>query len=411
MGHAFVTCRRAKGCRAWALLCGLALAPVPSADAAAAFFVIFRYDDFSANTDAAFERRLFDALERRGLPLTVAVIPAVARGDYHDPGPQESLPLPAAKVELLVRGASRGLLDPVLHGLTHQTRRALAEGSYTEFEGLRYEEQLDRIRLARATLEAALGAPVRTFVPPWETYDAGTLKALEAVGIDTISAQGWGVGEGRTKLGFVPSTSSLLEAREAILSARESGDEAPIVVILFHAFDFEETNSARAWLSLADFESLLDWVKEQRDLTVTTVSGVARLGGVDSTRAIGFERLRAPQQLLPVVTLRPLYLPDLESLGPLAVRAWVVVVSFYVLVIGVAMVAATAAARRMFSRWPGSRVPAAWSALLVTASLAYVALRDGNLGFKAALPLAVLLGGTAALWLARVRPAPGATTR
>lgn len=380
--------------------------PVASAEAASGVTVVFRYDDFSNKTDTALERSIFELFERHGLSLTVGVIPAVVEGAFEDPSPQRLLPLSSEKVEVLRASSSRGTLDPALHGLSHQTHRQ-ANGSLTEFGGLDYATQIEKLRRAKRLLEAAIGSSVRIFVPPWETYDPDTLDALEAVGMDTISAQGWGTRGARTRLKFVPSTSRLLDARAAVRSALESGDREPVVVVLFHAFDFEETRPLRGETSLADLDDLLAWVARQGDVRVTTISEAAQ-GDADlgSARAIGYHRLRWPQQLLPALEIQPRYLPDVESLDRLIMKAWILVLAFYFAVSGASLLTASAVGSSMFARWPQSRRPVPWVASLLTSLVAFTVLRDGNLGMKGGLPLAVLFGGMAALWMARGRSKP-----
>ena len=74
-----------------------------------------------------------------------------------------------------VPSVAAGHAEVALHGYSHQ----LAEGTpLTEFAGLSYRDQERRITAGKAELERQLGVRVSTFIPPWNSYDIRTVRAL-----------------------------------------------------------------------------------------------------------------------------------------------------------------------------------------------------------------------------------------
>lgn len=155
--------------------------------------VVFRDDDPSALSDVAHERELLSVFSDHGLPLTISVIPNVARTNYHDPrGTGEArLDENPRVVEFLREFAARTGSEIALHGFTHRAdRRSLPERhAYFEFGGRGLEEQESLLRTGSEIIQQALGARPLTFVPPWNCLDADTLTACERLGFEAVSAE------------------------------------------------------------------------------------------------------------------------------------------------------------------------------------------------------------------------------
>jgi peptidoglycan/xylan/chitin deacetylase (PgdA/CDA1 family) len=277
------------------LLCGLLAGPAPTLQggdpasqnlpsAPPPISLIFRFDDYSAKSDTALEEKVLAAFARRGVPLTVSVIPEVASGSAFDPSPQEGLALGEDKALLLRHGMDTGGVEVALHGYSHQTvRRKIGSrflepfGRYhSEFIGVDEATQEKKIRAGRDLLERQLGIRAAVFVPPWNGYDLTTLRVLARCGFTAISAARRGPVDLASPLRFLPSTSDLWELKDAVGVARESREDSPIVVVLFHHYDFLESDPKAGHLGLPDLERLLDWVVLQKDLRLLTLGGAAR---------------------------------------------------------------------------------------------------------------------------------------
>lgn len=230
--------------------------------------VVFRFDDYSARSSTDLEQRIIGLFAERKLPVTFAVIPFVCSGDIHDPAPQNLIPLPPDKVEILKNAQRQGILDVALHGYSHQTN---GKPPYAEFVHLDYASQVRRLSEGKKYLEDLLDTPVTTFVPPWNKYDLQTLQALEAVGFTTLSANRKGPASSDSALFFLPATCGLQHLADAVAAARASAETQPVVV-LFHEYDFKEINSRRGRFTVEEFAALLDWVESQQDVRTLSVS-------------------------------------------------------------------------------------------------------------------------------------------
>ncbi|HEV8375343.1 MAG TPA: DUF2334 domain-containing protein, partial [Candidatus Polarisedimenticolia bacterium] len=199
-----------------------------------------------------------------------------------DPSPQEGSPLPEEKILLLREALGTGGVEVALHGYAHQTRRTKLgglvglAGYHSEFAGADPEAQRRKLEQGRVLLESDLETTVTTFIPPWNNYDASTLKALEASGFRTLSADRRGPAPARSRLSYLPRTCDLDELRSALMQARSRKGEAVVVVTLFHAYDFTEADPEGGTFTLSRLGDLLDWVNSQDDVRVLTLDGAAR---------------------------------------------------------------------------------------------------------------------------------------
>lgn len=234
--------------------------------------IAFRYDDFSSKSDTQLEQQIFALFERYGIPCTVAVIPDVCEGAFEDATSQNFLPLSNDKATMLRDGVAAGTLEVAQHGLTHQAQTT--DGTTrSEFRGLSYDQQSQRIASGKAMLEQAVGQTVKVFVPPWDTYDDNTVRALGDLGFACLSADAKGVKPEGAKLVFVAETSDLDTIQLTVNGKRIGYDGVPVVV-LFHEYDFQESNPT-AKMNLERFEQMLSWVKHQSILRTRTVGQIA----------------------------------------------------------------------------------------------------------------------------------------
>lgn len=236
--------------------------------------VVLRYDDYSARPKGrAIDRRVLQTLKDCGVPCTVSVIPYVCAENSEDPRPQMLLPLEACDAEPFLDPQGRRLLEAALHGYAHQA--GPAGPSRGEFAGMPPAEQARRIQRGREHLEGLFGKPVTTFVPPWNTYEGQTLDQLAAQGLRTLSGNAMGPDGGESRLKVVPATCALATLRNAVKAARLSADPAPVVVALFHSYDFLECDPKQGQLDLRQFRELMQWLAAQPDVSLATVGQLA----------------------------------------------------------------------------------------------------------------------------------------
>lgn len=277
--------------------------------------VVFRYDDYHADRGAQdasksqIERRLLDIFSRHNVPLTMGVVPNVV-ADYVGTLARSNVQTfklvdDREKLTALKTAIARGVVEPALHGWQHQNVSALARSNVktlkrnSEFMGLQFEEQLRKIEQGKRALEEWLETPVESFIPPWNTYDEQTVRALDAVHIRALSASlgtapnGLGLstcqGEA-TALVCLPRTCALAEFDDALKEVKrvqtidhrsrdnETGGQRSrslaFIVMMFHHFSFFGSDDplARQYanISLGQLESIV--ARCARDETIETLS-------------------------------------------------------------------------------------------------------------------------------------------
>lgn len=234
--------------------------------------VFFRYDDFSELSPAAVDVPLIAALTRQQVPCAFATVPAITTGSYRDPTPVAVARLGPQKAAMLRSATAVGAVDVALHGLHHRTRGG--PGLHSEFVGLDEETQYALLCEGKSVLEGAIERSVVSFVPPWNTYDEATLRALARAGVLGISANRFRPALDAGGLTYLPITTEPARLRAAVEAARGSIAADPVIGVLFHPYDFAESGDARASMSVAAFEKELAWLKGQPDVDIEALSAL-----------------------------------------------------------------------------------------------------------------------------------------
>ncbi|MDX9833893.1 MAG: DUF2334 domain-containing protein [Desulfobulbus sp.] len=233
-------------------------------------YVVFRLDDYSAKSSTDIEVKIIEAFRKNGLPITFGVIPFILEGDLQDPSSSKNIiPLSPLKGDILRDAVNEGTLDIALHGFSHQTNNVR---KMSEFRGMDLGIQLERLGQGKNFLEGIVGDPVATFVPPWNSYDSITLRALEQLGFSTISADLSGDAPEYSRLKFLPAVSDISQLKDAVKAGRKSLDDQPVIVVLFHNYDFKEVDETRGKISYGEFAELLSWLNFQEDISIVSIS-------------------------------------------------------------------------------------------------------------------------------------------
>jgi peptidoglycan/xylan/chitin deacetylase (PgdA/CDA1 family) len=275
-------CIHAQTISACFLIC-LAIPAVPVCEASGpeekgkTVSVVFRYDDYSSRSDTDFEARLIRIFAERGMKVTLGVVPFMVEGDETDPSPQRQVALNADKVDLLVGGMAAGILEIAQHGYSHRTYKKYARGNLSEFRGMPYEEQQKKIAEGKSYLEEVLGlaSQLTVFIPTFNKYDVNTLKAVEKAGFSVFSPGHFSLSDKNSGLTMLPETIDLINLKSAVVSAEGSGCESPLVVVLFHPYDFVEVDPQRGIMTEPQFGELLDWVSSRPKIRSLFISEAA----------------------------------------------------------------------------------------------------------------------------------------
>ncbi len=258
--------------------------------------VVFRYDDYGNERSLQHETVLREAFAKYDIPATYGIIPYPSIGDVGEPGPHEVRALELSKAELIKDMVQAGKIEAALHGYSHHTRWLWP---YSEFAGADITEQRRKITAGKLLLEEMLGVEIVTFIPPWNTYDTDTVRALEDAGFRTLSSGASGPVT-PSNLAVLPATCGLGELQSAVEYVRGLDGRGYVIVVLFHAYNFVEVDTKHGTLNYEEFERLLEWVARQPDVSVSTLkqaAGVETGYNMDCLREHGVSRMRPP--LLP----------------------------------------------------------------------------------------------------------------
>jgi len=227
-----------------------------------------RFDDPSATSRHDLEMELFALLERYGVPATAAVIPIIRSEN-------SSYPLEASNAGHLIDACRKGVIEIAQHGYSHEARGKTSAGNPSEFTGLTVSEQARLIGEGRIQLGRIFGTEISGFVPPWNSCDGTTLDVLEQLGFAYISS-GKNVSRRAAQLLQLPRNCNLQDIRDVVVAARRFGFLNPVAIAVMHHYDFVESGSDRAKLSLPQFADLLDWLATQHDVKMVTLGEIAR---------------------------------------------------------------------------------------------------------------------------------------
>jgi peptidoglycan/xylan/chitin deacetylase (PgdA/CDA1 family) len=321
--------------------------------------VVFRYDDYSTHSNTSCEVKLIDTFQRYDIPCTVGIIPYLTSGDVHDAGSQERIPLSEEKAQILKTAMASGIIEPALHGYSHQTIQDCsgATRKCTEFSGLSYEKQLEKIVEGKKLLEDNLDTEITIFIPPWNSYDRNTLKCLEKLDFNCISTDLRIAPEGNTTLTFVPAITTISELRQAVNSARHSSDPHPVIVVCIHSYDFAEISADRGETTNQEFFDLISWISTQKDVRVTSMSQLTEENDFDASRVKENRGYHSFIHLIPPFLVRSMHLDGVYFsslyLSPLMnIGIYSIVLSFTLLILLTSALITFFIGTPLFQRFP-----------------------------------------------------------
>jgi peptidoglycan/xylan/chitin deacetylase (PgdA/CDA1 family) len=248
-----------------------------AASATHPLYCVLRYDDYSAAAGPV-DHAVLALIEKYRTPHTFGVIPQFA-ANRCEANESATMPFVADSdaCRALRTKALAELVEPALHGWNHEERRADASSPKSEFRGLPYSEQLRRIQAGKHQLECAVDREIVTFVPPFNSYDAATLRACEEAGLQVVSSSllTFDHRAAPEPLRFVPKSCELRHTDEALsvwpgLSRLLNGPA--MAVIVYHGFEIKESGDPRGYFSLKQLESLLRRLTETEGVCVLSVA-------------------------------------------------------------------------------------------------------------------------------------------
>lgn len=246
--------------------------------------IAIRFDDPSATSDHALECEIVRILAEQKACATFAVIPYANRQ-----------PLQSEQVPHLIRAQSSGTVEIAQHGYSHEPGVGISD-TPSEFAGVALASQARNIADGKTALEQIFSGTIAGFVPPFNTFDQATVRALEQQGFRYLSAGGEHGLPNIADLSLVPRTCQVYELRNAVHEARRRASAPLTIVAVMHHYDFREHGRADARMTLHEFADLLEWIRLQPGVRLCTLGTLAGLHNARTWRA-AVQRNRWTQQL------------------------------------------------------------------------------------------------------------------
>lgn len=358
------------------------------ADRAQQIHVVFRFDDYSANSSTDLELRVIDVFRKNQASVTFAVIP-------FDGG----VPLDQGKADILKASKQDGVVDIALHGHTHGPN----DVGGPEFSGLDYGTQVKKIAEGKRFLEDVLDAPVTTFVPPHNVYDLNTVRALQELGFSTLSAGGASRATNDTAFNYVPRTCLLDGVRGAVRTARRSSETRPVIVVGFHHYDFKETNHPWSTVTFQELSDLLSWLKSQPDVRMMSIgAATTKIEDFSGARLLANQPLDLEKLVPPPWrTDYSLYIES-DSLPDRLRDLWTRLLSVYLAVFGVVILASFLVSKLLMSTFKFTRKALLYGNIAVFAVVPVYLLCDQNVRWKGLAAAIAAVGATTGVWLSHL---------
>ena len=247
--------------------------------------VVFRFDDPSAVSSTETELKVIGIFKKHHFPLTFSVVPFRCAGSTRDITPEKLLPFSEEKATLFKSAIAEGTIDIAQHGYSHQMRNIKM---WTEFYGMDYEEQKSRLNKGKIYLENLFGVTIEAFIPPYNTYDINTIKALDVLAFKTLSAGVHGDITNKYALNYIPMSIRLHQVVDKVKKARKTLDSKPLIVVMFHEYDFlniDIEGIPRKIITFEKLDSVLTWLERQDDVAVVALNDVSKkIDDVSSNR-------------------------------------------------------------------------------------------------------------------------------
>ncbi len=234
--------------------------------------MIFRYDDYLLKPSRISDSVLY-FFQKNDIPLCIAIIP-FNKNDSLIYG------YDSAKINDLKERIQRKEIEVALHGYNHVNESKTSffrKKMYSEFAGVNYETQYEKIAKGKKALDSLLQINTDIFVPPFNTYDKNTLKALADLNFKILSANMRGT-SGNNLINYMPATCEDFSELHDIIKNNKNNDVT--IIFYFHPYSFKEgsseysENSVKS-IEISKFNTLIHWIKKQ-NIRFYTFSDLAR---------------------------------------------------------------------------------------------------------------------------------------
>jgi hypothetical protein len=244
-----------------------------SANARGKMKIVFRYDDYIL-VPSKFCDSLLYIFHKNNIPLCLGIIPFDSTNLIINKLNQEQINDLRSRIQ-------KKEIEVALHGFNHINILRpyfLNKKTYSEFGSLSYFKQFDKLSKGKKALDSLFNIETNVFVPPFDTYDNNTLKALIDLNFKIISGDMYG-GCTYEEIKYIPATfGDFFELADII---DKNIDDDATIVFLFHPYSFIENsfkypNIIAPRISLNYLDSLLNSITKQ-EISFYTFSDLAKI--------------------------------------------------------------------------------------------------------------------------------------
>ncbi len=253
--------------------------------------VNFRFDDAGSEAAPARMEMLIDLFSEFGVPCTFGVIPF--HRDELDTA--KLIPLTAEVVGILKEPADSGIVEIALHGYLHESH---SHPRNSEFAGIPYEDQFKWVTDGKRALDDAFGAEVEVFIPPYNSYDENTVRALRDSGIDIVSASAEHIPLDDCPRYLVPLCCKTHRLKEVVQAAQASKDQSAVIVAYFHISRITADNNRLPYISQEYLREVLTWLKMQEGVEIRSLREIAQYHDLGKNRYVANFQLRRTNVLI-----------------------------------------------------------------------------------------------------------------
>ncbi len=250
--------------------------------ATGSMYVVFRYDDLSADQPGVREsnvlrRQIWEAeqnidalFEKYNMSYVIAIIPNHSKGGgVASVSGMVSFAEDQGKIEFIKRAVQAGRVEVAQHGFSH-IYVVSSNHRQAEFRERGYESQFRDIAQGREILLRACDlSDISTFVPPNNGWDDNTAKVLKKLGFEILSADRYYYYKSARELIHIPFTAVPQELELMVEQGRLP--EEGIIVVLYHPFEIVRfPGLASCFFGVERFEKLLQRLSTMPNVEVGT---------------------------------------------------------------------------------------------------------------------------------------------
>jgi predicted deacetylase len=234
--------------------------------------IVFRFDDFQLISSTFYDSLLY-TFKKNKIPICLGTIPFDKNGLFHNE-------LNYKQLNSFKTSIKNNEIEIALHGYDHKDNE-LKKGSFlkspieSEFSKLSYKAQFTRLKIAKESIDSLLGINVNIFIPPYNTYDDNTLKVLDTLKFEIISANIYGPSRSN-KIKYIPFTINDLNELQKVI--RKHQNHKISIIVMMHSFSFKGgSNYVGDYAKPMDFkqlDALLHWIRNQYYIEATTFSAL-----------------------------------------------------------------------------------------------------------------------------------------